>query len=75
MFLLAGELYTLSYGRINENLPFSFELHIECLTPSQCKIKFNEGVLVNKTTPVMGKSVNKTALSQLLNMYVPYTYM
>lgn len=55
MFPLPGKLYTLSYDRINENVPVSFNLHIEWLTASQCNIKYNKSVLLNKTMSFVGK--------------------
>lgn len=54
MFPLLGKLYTLSCDRINENVPVSFELHIEWLTASQCNIKYNKSIL-SKMMPFVGK--------------------
>lgn len=55
MFPLPGKLYTLSSDRINENVSVSFKLHIEWLTASQCNIKYNKSVLLNKTMSFVGK--------------------
>lgn len=75
MFPLPGKLYTLSCDRINENVPLSFKLHIKWLKASQCNIKYNKSVLLNKMMSFVRKQISKIVWLQLLNNYVPYTYV